>query len=482
MAPRLAPFFRKERGMARFFFSFALLLIDLLQMAYTGKAKTVLDKFKVKVGDFVTVKRHGEELKGYLLPRFETGDQESFVIKLESGYNVGLNAKLVSEIQKIGPRMEIGKIPSLKVKETAGLPEVSFIATGGTIGTHVDYRTGGVYMCRTPQEVLATTPELAEIVNLRVAQPPFTIASEDVNPTHWQKLAKAIARELNSGAEGAIVTHGTDCLHYTAAAMSFMLRDLCKPVALVGAQRSPDRSSFDGSLNLVCAARYATSDMAEVATVMHGSSSDDYCYAIRGTKARKMHTSRRDAFRAINENPLAKILPSGSIEKLNENIRPRGSGMVRAETDFEPRTAFIKVYPGSDPALLNHLIEKRYRGVVIEGTGLGHVPTGMGGTHQGAGKKLSWIPAVKKAVDKGIVVAMTSQAIYGRTHPLVYRNLRLLHEAGAIHCEDMLPETAYVKLGWLLGQKIDTEDVKTHMLENFAGEINKRITEEEFLL
>ncbi|MBI4406737.1 Glu-tRNA(Gln) amidotransferase subunit GatD, partial [Candidatus Micrarchaeota archaeon] len=331
-------------------------------------------------------------------------------------------------------------------------------------------------MCRTPEEIIATTPQLMDHVNLRSILSPFTIASEDVNYTHWQKLAKLVAKELNGGAEGVIITHGTDALHYTSAALSFMLRDLCKPVALVGAQRSPDRASFDGSLNLICAAKYATSNMAEVAVVMHGSVNDDYCYAIRGTKARKMHSTMRDAFKSINEKPLARIRPE-AVETINQNARQRGEGIVRTETDFEPRVAILKAYPGSDPNIIDYLVQRRYKGIVIEAMALGHVPTGKSGTRAGKlGKKLSWLSHVEKASKKGLVVCITTQSIYGRTNAFVYRNLRLLAETGAIHCGDMLTETAYVKLGWLLGQKLEKEEVKKKMLENIAGELNPRIT------
>ena len=446
-------------------------------MTYTGKTKRVIDKCKVKVGDFVKVYWKGENLTGYLMPRIETGDEQAIILKLESGYNVGL--KDIEKIEKIGPRIEIGKIPSIKLEKKDGLKAISLIGTGGTIGTHVDYKSGAVYMCRTPEEIIATTPELGKFVNLRSITSVSTIASEDMNYTHWQKLAKAVAKELNAGAEGVVITHGTDSMHFTAAALSFMLRNLCKPVAIVGAQRSPDRSSFDGSLNLLCGAHFATSDIAEVATVMHATSNDDYCYAIRGTKVRKMHTTRRDAFKAINEKPLARIFPDGRIEKLNNRLNLRSETIVRAETDFEPKVAILKAYPGSDPTLIDYLIQKRYKGIIIEGMALGHVPTGKSGVGAGPlARKLSWIPHVERAVKKGIVVAVTSQSIYGRTNAYVYRNLRLLRDAGAVHCEDMLTETAYVKLGWLLGHNYDREEVKKKMVENIAGEINPRITEE----
>ncbi|MFH1247208.1 MAG: Glu-tRNA(Gln) amidotransferase subunit GatD, partial [Candidatus Micrarchaeota archaeon] len=438
-------------------------------MAYTGKAKRLIDKNNVKVGDFISLHWKGDTLTGWLMPRLETGEQDSLIIKLENGYNVGL--KDVDKIKKIGPRIEIGKIPSIAIKKQPGLPSIALISTGGTIGTHVDYKTGGVFMCRTPEEIVATTPGLMEFVNLRSISSLFTIASEDMNYTHWQKLAKAVAKELNGGAEGVIITHGTDTLHYTAAALSFMLKDLCKPVALVGAQRSPDRASFDGSMNLICGAHYAASDIAEVATVMHATANDDYCHAIRGTKVRKMHTSRRDAFKSINEKPLARVYPDGRIEKLNEVMKKRGENIVRAETDFEPKVAIVKVYPGADPSIIDFYIQKKFKGIVIEATGLGHVPTGKSGARSGRlAKKLSWIPAIERAVKKGVVVAVTSQTVYGRVNAFVYRNLRLLRDAGAVHCSDMHTETAYVKLGWLLGQKLERHEVKRMMLENIAGE------------
>jgi len=415
------------------------------------------------------------------MPRIELGDQSSLVLKLKNGYNVGIRFEKGLRIKKIGPAVKFGLIPKLTIKHRPGLPSVSLIATGGTIGTHVDYKTGGVYMCRKPEEILATTPELQNIVNLKSLHRPFTVASEDMTYKHWQTLAEMAAKELKR-CDGVIITHGTDCLHYTAAALSFMLKDLTKPVVITGAQRSPDRGSFDGKMNLICSGYFAGhSPIGEVAVVMHGSTNDDFCYAHRGTKVRKLHTSRRDAFRSVNDLPLAKIWPNGNIEVMNVNHVKRDRKKVKVDLRFEPRTALVKVYPNSDPSVIDWYIEKGYRGIVIEATGLGHVPTGESGSEE-ANKVMSWIPFVKKAVDKGIVVVVTSQCLYGRTHPFVYRNLRLLGEAGAIFGEDMLPEVAYVKLGCLLGQNKNSERVKELMLTNLAGEITKETLPETFLM
>ena len=271
---------------------------------------------KPKPGDRVEIKTKKEVIKGILMPQ----EGKTLVIKLDTGYNIGIDHKKVLKIKKIKKGKKPGRIVTKKIKHRKSLPKVTFISTGGTIGTHVDYVTGGVFMCRTPEEILTTTPELGNIINIKTKSP-FTVASEDMSIENWQQLARLIAKELNSGADGVILTHGTDYLHYTSAALSFMLKNLSKPVALVGAQRSPDRGSFDGTQNLLCAAHYCRSDIAEVAVVMHGSTSDEFCLANRGVKCRKMHTSRRDAFRPINELPLAKIWPDGKTKILNKNYK-----------------------------------------------------------------------------------------------------------------------------------------------------------------
>lgn len=402
------------------------------------------------------------------------GDRSCLVLKLDNGYNIGIKYDKSMLLKKIGPSVKLGAIPSIKLKHKAGLPEVSLIATGGTIGTHVDYRTGAVFMCRTPEEIIATAPDLENIVNLKGVHRPFTLASEDMNYVHWQELAELVAKELNKGRRGVIVTHGTDTLHFTSAALSFMLKNLTKPVAIIGAQKSPDRGSFDGVLNLICGGYFVGhSDIGEVVVVMHGSSSDDFCLAHRGTKVRKMHTSRRDAFRSINDLPIAKIWPDGKIEIMNENHKKFEEKKVEADTAFEPKVAIIKFYPGCDPAILDYYADKDYKGIVIEATGLGHVATGESGTSENELiKNLSWLPHIRSAVARGIVVVITSQTLYGRVHPLVYRNLRLIYEAGVVFGEDMLPETAYIKLGWLLAHEKDPEKVKNLMQTNLVGEIS----------
>ncbi|MFH1107078.1 MAG: Glu-tRNA(Gln) amidotransferase subunit GatD [Candidatus Micrarchaeota archaeon] len=450
---------------------------------YSKEIQEALIRQRISEGDLIRISSKGLTLEGVLLPKTTESDPRVLTLKLASGYNAGFLFWHGASIEKLRAGAPPGTIPKISLKQS-GLPKIAVVATGGTIGTHVDYTTGGVFMCRTPEEVLATTPELERIASIKSVSSPFTLASEDIQPHHWVKLAHEIARHANDPEiQGIVVTHGTDALGYTSAALSFMLRGLHKPVALVGAQRSPDRGSFDGSLNLVCGAYYAAySSRPGVAVVMHGSTSDDFCYAHSGVKVRKMHSSRRDAFQSINAEPLAKIFPDGKIEWMGDaRPTPSEKGKCVADAVFEEKVAILKSYPGSDPGLLDHLVEKGFKGVVIEAMALGHLPTGESGTDvSGFDRKKTWIPAVKRAVSHGVVVAITSQSINGPVHPHVYRNLRLVSDAGALYCRDMLAETAYAKLGWVLGHRPDATVAKKMMLENVAGEFNDRIRLDEF--
>jgi len=292
-------------------------------------------------------------------------------------------------------------------------------------------------------------------------------ASENMDYKDWQAIARECEESLKSKAvSGVIITHGTDFLHYTSAALSFFLGRVNKPVVLTYAQRSGDRASSDASLNLQCAARAAISDIAEVMLVGHADENDNFCYALPGTKVRKMHTSRRDAFKAINDKPIAKIWPD-KIEIIGKH-RKRGSWKIKLDDKFNEKVALIKFYPGMEPEFIEFLSQK-YEGIVIEASGLGHLAIDE------ARKNL--FPALKKAIDNGLIICAAPQTIYGRLDPLVYSPGRKLVKLGIIFLEDMLPETAYVKLGWVLGHPAWKNKIKEKMLENFAGEINKRLEE-----
>lgn len=448
---------------------------------YSKKIQSVLKRKGIKIGSRVTLEKNGKIYEGLLMPKTEVGDPDCLVLKLDNGYNIGIEVRGSVKIAKSkGPGVkdgsyELGKIKKglIKVDFDKKKPKVSLVTAGGTVASRVDYRTGGVSALMDPKEFLHNIPELGNIINLRRIVQPVRKMSEDMVSEDWQTIAKTVARELNSGSKGVMLTHGTDTLHFTSAALSFFLRGLTKPVVILGSQRSSDRGSSDAGMNLICASHAASGGIAGVNVCMHGTMNDDYCILTRGTRVRKMHASRRDAFRPINEPPLAKIWPDGRTEHINKNYTPRQEGKVALDLKFEPKVALIKTYPGSDPGVMDYYLSKKHKGFVIEGTGLGHVPTLA---------RKSWTAKIKKVVKDGIPVIVTSQTIYGRVNPNVYSNLRILyHESKAIPGEDMLSETAYIKLGWILGHTKNPEKAREMMLTNYAGEITERTLPEAFL-
>jgi len=444
---------------------------------YSPTIERIFKKKGIKIGDRVVIERNGKKYEGLLMPKTKYEDENIIVIKLDNGYNVGFKANEIEfyKSQEKEPKnveeeakYELGRTKKslLEVKFDPSKPKISLISTGGTIISRVDYRTGGVYAVENPKELLHNIPEIAGLANMEMSSP-INKMSEDMGPDDWILLARHVAKELNTGKKGVIVTHGTDTLHYTSAALSFFLKNLGKPIILVGAQRSGDRGSSDAGMNLICATHIALSNFAEVGICMHGSVNDSFCYFIRGTKARKMHSTRRDAFQSINEPPLAKVFADGKIEILNSNYKRRDENKkVEVDAKIEKNVAILKVYPGADPKVIDFYVRRGIKGFVIEGTGMGHVPTEL--------SKKPWTLAIKKYSDH-IPFVITTQTIYGRVNPYVYTNLRKLFiEAKAIPGEDMLTEVAYVKLMWVLGKTKSMEKIREMMLTNYAGEITMR--------
>ena len=424
-------------------------------------------------GDTVRVYTKEQVYEGIILPRPEIFDESHTIIKLDNGYNIGIENKKIEKIEVI-KKYEKRKEAKHKLSHKHGLPNVSILSFGGTISSRVDYKTGGVHADYTAEDFVDMLPELADIANLK-AEKVMSVMSEDMAPEDWQSMARRIAKELNEGNEGVVVTQGTDTLHYSTAAMSFFLKNLNKPVVFTAAQRSIDRGSSDAFSNLLCAVQAASKfDGAVVVTCLHGTSNDNYCILNRGTKVRKMHTSRRDAFRPINELPIAKVFEDGKIEVLNKNYNKRNNEKVSVDDKFEHKTALLYVYLGMNPDVFDYYSEKKYKGIVIAATGLGHVST--------MSPKNSLVKKLKELIDKNVAIAIAPQTLYGRVHPYVYSPLRKLSiELNCIFAEDMLPETAYVKLGWVLGHTNKIDEVRKMMLTNFAGEISERTDEKTFL-
>ncbi|MDP2749447.1 MAG: Glu-tRNA(Gln) amidotransferase subunit GatD [Nanoarchaeota archaeon] len=437
-----------------------------------------------KAGDYVEIellktekgsnREKTEDVKGTIIHRPELLKGDFLILKLDNGYNIGVSR---SKIKKINMIRQYQQTPETKhhLQRKPNLPDVAVMSTGGTISSKIDYKTGGVYANYTAEDFAQMCPEILDVANIE-AEKVMSVMSEDLMPADWKKMAKEIAKKLNSNISGAVITHGTDTMHFSSAAMSFFLKNLSKPVVFTGSQRSIDRGSSDAFMNLICstvtAAKYPG---AEVGICMHGTTNDDYCIFNRGTKVRKMHTSRRDAFRPINDKPLAKIWKDGKIEATNKNYKQRNKQDVEVDDKFEEKTALVAVYPGMDPEIIDFYLDKGYKGIVLSATALGHVPTVIQGR--------TLIPKLERAKEMKIPVVVASQTIYGRVHPFVYTNLRKLSVgANAIFAEDMLPEVAYIKLGWTLGHTKDIDEVKKMMLTNYAGELTKRTETDNFLI
>jgi len=409
---------------------------------------------KAEAGDTVELTTKKGKEKGVLLESYESG---VILLKIESGYNIGFKKEDVKKIRLIEKRVEPEET---EVKKGSGKPRVDIITTGGTIVSSLDLKTGGVKDLTTPGELFKYYPEIFDLADVKVEGIPPK-ATENMDFSDWQRIAKRVVKSLNdSNVQGVIVMAGTDFLHYLSAALSFFVRDLGKPLVITYSQRSSDRGSSDARLNLECAMKAALSDVAEVMVVGHGSSDDTYCNALLGTKCRKMHTSRRDAFKSINISPLAKI--SDKMEILRD-VNKRSKGKCKFDGGFEERVGLIKFYPGQDPAILDWY-GKKYKGLVIEASGIGGLLT------EGSN---SWLPSLRKLIAKGVVVCVASQTIYGRLDPMIYSPGRQLKKLGLIFLGDMLSETALVKLGWVLGHKDWNPEEK--MLENISKEFNQRL-------
>jgi glutamyl-tRNA(Gln) amidotransferase subunit D len=436
-------------------------------MNYQGLARKFLESQDIAIGDHILIKKGDLEYHGMLLNRSEDADDQHIVIKLDNGYNIGINISEASlELLKKGEAPKIELAP-LDIKKDQAKMDISIISTGGTVASIIDYKTGAVHPAFTAEDLLRATPELLEEANIK-GKAIMNILSENMRPDYWIQAARSIADEINDGAQGVVLAHGTDTMHYTAAALSFILQTPV-PVILTGAQRSSDRPSSDAFLNLMSSVAAARSELAEVMVCMHATENDRHAYLHRGTRVRKMHTSRRDTFQSINSPPLAKV-KAGKIKILDKRYpyQKRGEFELEVKDSLEPKIAFIKSFPGISAELIDYHIDKGYRGLVLEGTGLGHCPDDL-------------IPSLQRAADEGIMVVMTSQCLYGRTNLNVYSTGRQLLKTGVIPAGDMLPETAYVKLVWAMGQTQDLDGVRKVMHSNLRGELGDKSSSQYFL-
>lgn len=433
---------------------------DIFQ-GYKGIALEVLKKYNTRVWGQAEINTTRGIFKGTVLPRSENDDEKHIVVKIITGYNIGIDVETITDMKETGYKKAKYAIPEQEFPTTPNLPKVKLFGTGGTIASRLDYRTGAVIPAFSPGELYGAVPELADICNL-TTEKVFAVFSENMGPDQYIALAKAIGKEIEKGIDGIVIGHGTDTLHHTAAALTFMVQNSPVPIILVGSQRSSDRPSSDAALNLMHSMFAAgNSDIAEVMVCMFGPTSDDYGLLHKGTRVRKMHSSYRSTFRTIGDTPLARVNRKEILPiKQNYNHR-RKDNKVNILPFFNKKVGMLYFWPGMGSDALDSFIDNGYEGVIIVGTGLGHV------------NKLLY-PALERAKEKGVHIFMTLQTLWGYVNMFVYDTGRDLMAKGVIPLGNMLPEVAWVKLSWVLGQTKDPEKVKKMMLTPINDEITER--------
>lgn len=432
-----------------------------LYKGYRGASLEVLKKFNVPVWTDAVVKTKRGEFRGIILPRSVNDDDRHIVLKIPSGYNIGISADIITAIEDVGYKEAHYKIPEKEFPFSPDKPAIKLFGTGGTIASRLDYRTGAVIPAFSPGELYGAVPELADICNL-TTEKLFAVFSENMGPQQYKTLAIAIGEEIKKGVQGIVIGHGTDTMHHTAAALSFMVQNSPVPIVMVGSQRSSDRPSSDAALNLIHAVKTAAeSDIAEVMVCMFGPTSDKFGLLHSGTRVRKMHSSYRSTFRTIGDIPIA-MVDRDKITPIRKTYKKRRSDKTANILPFfEEKVAMIYYYPNMAPDMIDSLIDNGYKGIIIIGTGLGHVNKPL-------------YPAIERAAKKNVAVFMTVQTLWGYVHMFVYDTGRDLMSLGVVPAENMLPEVAYIKLGWALGQTSDLDEVKKIMLSPVSDEITER--------
>ncbi|MEM4242137.1 MAG: Glu-tRNA(Gln) amidotransferase subunit GatD [Candidatus Nitrosotenuis sp.] len=419
---------------------------------YHGKALEFLKQHNLKVGDTIQITTDSDQT-ATIMPRYEHSDDKHIAVKLKSGYNVGLEIDQIKKIQYLSSAQPTKETPAAVINKA--LPKILLLSTGGTIASRVDYRTGSVTPALSAQELNASVPELSEIANID-AEVLFSEYSENLTPDHWLKIAQKLDSLAKSDYAGILVAHGTDTMQYTAAYLSFALAGFPKPIVLVGSQRSSDRPSSDAAINLIYAAKFIVSSKTNgVFVAMHNSESDNDVACHLGTRVRKNHTSKRNAFETIGAKPAFVVYEDKIIQNFYEPYFKQEQ--YTPKIGIDTKAALVKYYPGYDPELVEDLLNHGYKAIIFEGTGLGHIGRTM-------------YDIIKKARQKGVFVGMTSQCLDGRVNMAIYESGRDLMQLGIVPLSDMIPETALVKAMWALSNQNDIREI---MLKNIASELTQ---------
>jgi len=425
-----------------------------------------MEKTSAQPGDKVKITAKTSTEEGIMMPSF---DEETVLIKLNTGYNLGFNKKDVKKIDVLD-KASAKTAENKEMPKNKDLPTIGILHTGGTIASKVDYRTGGVVSAFSPQDLLQMFPELAKIANLEselVAQ----MWSDDLRFRHFTLISRKIEEMVKKKVKGIIIGIGTDNLAVAAAALSFIVEKTPVPIILVGSQRSSDRGSADAGMNLISAAEFiVNTNFAGVAICMHESEEDTSCLILPANKTYKLHSSRRDAFKAVNIGAIARIDYLQRKVTFFQKEHPTPDKSLVLKPKMEEKVGLLKIHINMFPEQFEFF--KGYKGLIIEGTGLGHTPGQVPNPDCEIHRKI--YPAIKKVIDSGCIVVMTTQCLFGGVNMNVYDKGRDLLKLGVVSGEDMLANTALVKLSWLLGN-YPTEKIKELMGQNLRGEINSQI-------
>jgi len=419
----------------------------------------------MKVGDYIEVKADSNKFRGVLMPDSING---KLVLKLDSGYNIGIEKKKIKSKKLIKKGIK-KRDKTVRVRQNSKLPKVLILHTGGTVASKVDYESGGVIAKFSPDDLIGMFPEIKKIVNIK-SKLIGNMWSGDMRFAHYNLLAKEVKKGVDRGFDGVIITHGTDTMHYTSAALSFILDGLGIPVLLVGSQRSSDRGSSDAAVNLICACQFiANSNFAEVGICMHKNMNDNACYILPGLKTKKLHTSRRDAFKSVNDRPIAEVDINGKISYLNTKFKKRSKDKLELKLiNDKLKIGILKVHPNMFAQEVKNY--SKFDGLIIEGSGLGHMPVDKIDKYTLENEKI--FNALKNLK---IPKVMCSQTVFGRINMNVYSYGRKIREY-VIDGKDMTSETSLVKLAWILSNF--KKNIKVMMEENLKGEMNSRIADE----
>jgi len=407
--------------------------------------------------------------EGVILPG--AADQH-LTLKLANGYNISHPLTMISAITEID---QISKMVSHNESpiQDSNLPKVTIIHTGGTIASKVDYSTGAVVARFEPEELLASVPEILELAQINAVKL-GNMWSDDLRTQHWNAMIKATQEAFDSGSVGVVITHGTDTMHISAAALSFAFAgNGGKPagrIVFTGSQRSSDRGSSDAGENLLSAVYWAANgpevngSQDSAVTVMHAGSGDGICAVIPGVSARKMHSTRRDAFKAINSNWIGEI----SIERLGASHTTNIGTSTRVNSsptfyDTKIKIAQLLAGPHLFADMISAAENNGYSAILIHGTGLGHLP--IENTMDDAPENDELANGISEC---SIPIIMANQCINGPVDLNVYSKGRRQQELGILgHGSTCSPEALMLKIHWALS---NGKDLHQTLSSNLCGE------------